>query len=69
MSKSADALFERIIYWPLDGAPIRNEDCLAEIDYDRYPSIEQFSIICALLGDLNISLNADAEKRLEGSEY
>ena len=50
-------------------SPIRNEECLVEIDYDRYPSIEQFSIICALLVDLNISLNADAEKRLEGSEY
>ena len=68
-STSADALFERLIYWPLDGIPIPNEACLPEIDHDRYPSIEQLSVICAMLGDLTVSLDDNAEQLLSVWSY
>ena len=58
-----------MVYWPLDGVPIRNEECLAEIDFDRFPSPDQFSIICVLLGDLSITLGEDAEKCLSDWSY
>ena len=68
-STSADALFERMVFWPLDGVPIPNEACLTEIDSDRYPTIEQFSVVCSLLGDLSIKLDDDAEKLLSTWSY
>jgi hypothetical protein len=66
---SADALFERMIYWPLDGVPIPDEACLSKIDFNRYPSIEQLSVICGHLADLSVLLEKDAELLLSGWSY
>lgn len=68
-SSSADALFERMIYWPLDGVPIPDEACLLEIDFDRYPSIEQFSVICGYLADLSVAVGKDAEQLLSSWSF
>lgn len=68
-SASADALFERMIFWPLDGVPIPDEICLPEIDSDRYPSIEQFSIISGHLADLVITLDNEAEQLLSSWSF
>lgn len=59
----ADALFERITLFPLEGDPIANEDCLPEIDFTRYPSLEQFGIVCGFLSDvkLRLDMNGDSE--------
>ena len=59
----ADALFERITLFPLEGDPIANEDCLPEIDSTRFPSLDQFGVICGFLSDVKLRLdeNADAE--------
>ncbi|CAF1429950.1 unnamed protein product [Adineta ricciae] len=60
----ADALFERIILFPLEGDPIANENCLPEIDSSRYPSLEQFGMICGFLSDVKLRLNDNADVEL-----
>ncbi|CAK9189220.1 unnamed protein product [Sphagnum troendelagicum] len=63
-SSTCDALFERILIWPLDGKPIPNEACLKQIDFMQYPSLEQFGIISAFFGDLELKPDDETDKRL-----
>ena len=53
----ADAFFERITLFPMEGDPIPNEDCLSNIDTNQFPSIEQFGVICGFLGDVKLQLD------------
>ena len=55
----ADAFFERIALFPIEGDPIANEDCLPEIDTTRYPSLDQFGVICGFLGDIKLKLDEE----------
>lgn len=57
----ADALFERITLFPLEGDPIANENCLPEIDFTRYPSLEQFGMICGYFSDVKLKLDGNSD--------
>ena len=60
----ADAFFERITLFPLEGDPIANVDCLPEIDTARFPSLEQFGVICGYLGDVKLQLDLEGDVEL-----
>ena len=53
----ADAFFERITLFPMEGDPIPNEDCLSNIDKNQFPSLEQFGVICRFFGDVKLQLD------------
>ena len=57
----ADAFFERLTFFQLEGDPIANEDCIPEIDTNRYPSLEQFGVICGFLSDLKLELDDEGD--------
>ena len=63
----ADAFFERITLFPLEGDPIANDDCLPEIDSTRFPSLEQFGTICGFLGDIRLRLDDTGGQELARS--
>lgn len=60
----ADAFFERITLFPVEGDPIANEECLPEIDSSRYPSLDLFGIICGFLGDIKLELDENGGAEL-----
>ena len=60
----ADVLFERITLFPLEGDPIANDDCLPEIDLSRYPTMEQFGMICGFLMDVKLKLDGNGDFEL-----
>ena len=60
----ADAFFERITLFPLGSDPIPNEDCLPEIDTSRFPTLEQFGVICGFLGDVKLKLDESSDTNI-----
>ena len=53
----ADAFFERITLFPMEGDPIPNEDCLSNIDKNQFPSLEPFGVICGFFGEVKLQLD------------
>ena len=57
-----DALFERFIIWTLSGNLIKTADCLKSVDHSRYPTLQQFSIICSYVENTTFDFEEDAGK-------
>ena len=55
-----DALFERFIIWTLGGNLIKTADCLELVDHIRYPTLQQFAIICSFMENTNFNFDDDA---------
>ncbi|CAF4006891.1 unnamed protein product [Adineta steineri] len=68
-SLSADQLFERFIFWPVDGEPIRNDQCITSIDFYEYCSLEQFSIFCGFFADLILDIELDGKTILADQAF
>ncbi|CAF1481034.1 unnamed protein product [Adineta steineri] len=68
-SLSADQLFERFIFWPVDGEPIRNDQCITSIDFYEYCSLEQFSIFCGFFVDLILDIELDGKTILADQAF
>ncbi len=66
---ATDALFERFILWSIDGTPIPNENCITSIDFSRYPSLEQFGVLCGFLKDLFLDLEAEGKSILAEQSF
>ena len=63
-SLAADALFERFVLWPMSGQPIPNEKCILSVDYSRYPSLQQFGVLCGFLNDQTLALDGEGKEIL-----
>jgi hypothetical protein len=59
-----DALFERFIIWTLSGSLIKTSHCLKSVDYHRYPTLQQFSIICSFVENTTLDFEEAAEKTI-----
>ncbi|CAF1090123.1 unnamed protein product [Didymodactylos carnosus] len=60
---------ERLLLWPLDGEPIPNEQCISEIDRQRFPPIEQFTLVSCYFGDIRIEASNEANDLLTHAAY
>ncbi|CAF4079659.1 unnamed protein product [Adineta steineri] len=68
-SLPADQLFERFIFWPVDGEPIRNDQCITSIDFYQYCSLEQISIFCGFFADLILNIKLDGKSILADQAF